>query len=183
MEDINEPKQFPDNPMPGDQVAVNENENLLIDENILAFDDEHHEHVQDHLIAPQQENGEILEDPAAGDSFNKFQLWCGSRGISPYHATIGDILDYLLLKYDEGLKVNSIATIKTAISATLPHIEGKSVGNHPRVIDFFKGLYNMHPKMYKQSPEWRLEDVLDKIDLRKAYDTPAQAGYQRYVCT
>lgn len=52
---------------------------------------------------------------------------------------------------------------KAALSATLPPIDGVTVGNHPIIIDLFKGFTNLRPREYKESPKWSVDNVLQKI--------------------
>ena len=87
--------------------------------------------------------------------------WCSGRKIHPISAPIDKVMDYLIQKFEEGLEVSSLGVIRSAISSAMEPYEGQKVGNHPLIIDFFKGLANNRPKKPKQTPCWSAQQVLD----------------------
>ena len=78
--------------------------------------------------------------------------------------SISPIADFLLDLFDQGKQVNSVSNYKSALSVTLPPIEGHSVGNHPLISKLFKGFRNLRPKTYKNPPKWEIDTVLTKLN-------------------
>ena len=55
------------------------------------------------------------------------------------------IIDFLSEKFDKGLQYRTLNCLRSAISAHHVHIDGKSVGKHPKVCALLAGIFNQRP--------------------------------------
>ena len=72
-------------------------------------------------------------------------------------------MNYLILQFERGLKVNSLGVIRAALSSAMEPSEGFQVGSHPMMIKFFKGMTNVRPKEFKRALDWNVDTVLEMI--------------------
>lgn len=59
--------------------------------------------------------------------------------------------------------VSTIEVHRSSLSQTLPKIEGENIGNHPIVVDLFKGFANIRPRMHKNPSKWSVDQVLNEM--------------------
>ena len=55
------------------------------------------------------------------------------------------IIDFFSEKFDKGLQYRTLNCLRSAISAYHVHIDGKSVGKHPKVCALLTGIFNQRP--------------------------------------
>lgn len=89
--------------------------------------------------------------------------WCKRRKIDPFRPDIAVVCNFLSDKFDKGLKYNTIAGYRSALSSYLGCIEGFKVGQHPEVIKLLKGVFNVRPPTRHLTPLWDLKRVLNKL--------------------
>ena len=65
--------------------------------------------------------------------------------------------------YDNGLSYSAINSARSALSAFGIIHDGISVGSHPVVIRFMKGIYNLRPPMPKYVKTWDVSLVLKQL--------------------
>ena len=70
-----------------------------------------------------------------------------------------EVLEYLTHLFDRGLKYSTVNIHRSAISSTLPLVDGVPVGQHPFVKRLMKGVFNKRPPSRRLYPSWRIADV------------------------
>ena len=81
----------------------------------------------------------------------KWLACCKSNKIlDPYTATYQEVMSFLAhLFHKEDQKYGAIAVARSALSAILPEIEGKTFGQDPNVSRMIKGMFNLRPSLTK----------------------------------
>lgn len=90
----------------------------------------------------------------------KWFNYCSERKISCVQTVIADILDFLSQLVEQGLSYSAINTARSALSAIGLVIDGFTVGSHPLIIRFMKGVYNMKPPQARYCETWDVSVVL-----------------------
>ena len=73
------------------------------------------------------------------------------------------IINFLSEKFDKGLQYRTLNCLRSAISAYHVHIDGKSVGKHPKVCALLAGIFNQRPPQPRYVFIWDVEIVLQYI--------------------
>ena len=89
--------------------------------------------------------------------------WCSERKIDPFQCDLNQIVNYLSSLYDRGLQYRTIGCHRSAISAYHDHIDGKPVGQHPKVCAILKGVFNERPPQPRYVFIWDVQTVLNYI--------------------
>ena len=67
------------------------------------------------------------------------------------------IIIFLSEKFDKGLQDRTLSCLRSAISVYHVHIDGKSVGKHPKVCAFLAGIFNQRPPHPRYIFIWDVE--------------------------
>lgn len=86
--------------------------------------------------------------------------YCNKRKISFVQPDLDDVLQFLTELFESGLSYSSINTARGALSALGIKIEEHSIGKHPIVIRFLKGVFNTRPSTPKYTHVWDVNTVL-----------------------
>lgn len=73
------------------------------------------------------------------------------------------ILDFLTELYEDNKSYSTINSARSALSAIGLVYDGVSVGAHPIVIRFMKGIYNLRPPTSRYVHTWDVNIVLNKL--------------------
>ena len=73
------------------------------------------------------------------------------------------IINFLSEKFDKGLQYRTLSCLRSVISAYYVHINGKSVGKHPKVCALLAGIFNQRPPQPIYVFIWNVEIVLQYI--------------------
>ena len=73
-------------------------------------------------------------------------MFCGSRGINPVCATVGNGIEFLFTEYQRGLSYSALNTIRSALSTVIFPTD-QSFGSHPLVTRFMKGVFESRPSL------------------------------------
>ncbi|XP_056330158.1 uncharacterized protein LOC130242162 [Danio aesculapii] len=92
-----------------------------------------------------------------------FEDWCTSEGLIPFQCSVRDILCFLQSLLDNGRAFSTIKVYLAAISACHVGFEGVSVGRHPLICRFMKGVKRVRPAVKRLVPSWDLSLVLDAL--------------------
>ena len=65
---------------------------------------------------------------------------------------------------EEGLSWQYISGARSALSSTLPPMEGFKIGEHPTVCRLVKGALELRPPIPTLVPHWSVSRVLRKLD-------------------
>lgn len=73
------------------------------------------------------------------------------------------MLDFLAELFDSGYKYRTINCYRSAISAYHQHIDGKPIGQHPRVCALLKGVFTENPPQPRYAFTWDVQSVLNFV--------------------
>ena len=97
-------------------------------------------------------------------AWRKWSSWCSQQEIDSICCPVNHILNFLSSKFKEGLQHGAIAGYMFAISAYHLPIDGFKVGEHPRVSELMKGIFNKRPPQPKYNFIWDVDIVVNFID-------------------
>ena len=86
--------------------------------------------------------------------------FCSKRGVNYCQPNVSDVIHFLMQLYDNGLSYSTLNTARSAVSAVAQLTNGNSVGSHPLVSRFLKGVYQSHTPAPKYNHIWDLSIVL-----------------------
>ena len=72
-------------------------------------------------------------------------------------------ISLIYIKYKQGLQYRTINNHRSAISALHKQIQGKPVGEHPRVCALLAGIFNNRPSQPKYCFIWNVQTVVDFV--------------------
>ena len=78
-------------------------------------------------------------------AWGQWTSWCKKRQVNPLQVPVNFIINFLSEKIDKGLQYKSLNCLRSVISAHHVHIDGKSVGKHPKVCALLAGIFNQRP--------------------------------------
>ena len=96
-------------------------------------------------------------------SGRKWASWCSRRETDSFSSNINEILDYLTDLYKQGLQYRTINNHRSAIPAFHEQIQGKLVGEHPRVCALLAGIFNSRPPQPKYCFISNVQTVIEFI--------------------
>ena len=70
---------------------------------------------------------------------------------------------YLTSLFRSGLSYGSVNLARSALSSSLPYLDGKAVGQHPVICKILKGMYNRRPQQSRYSSTWDVDVLLEYI--------------------
>lgn len=73
------------------------------------------------------------------------------------------MLSYLCHLFDKGLEYRTINVHRSTLSAYHKHIDGKAVGQHPKIVQLMSGVFYTRPPQPKYCFIWDVNTVLDYI--------------------
>jgi len=82
--------------------------------------------------------------------------WCSQRGCNPLSPSIGQILQFLTEEFQKGKQYSTINLYRSALSATLPTMDGYPVGQHPLVCRLLQGVFNKRPPAPRYQNVWNV---------------------------
>ena len=98
--------------------------------------------------------------------WSKWVGWCDKQQINPFQPSIAKVVDFLSDLFQASLQYSTLNTYRSAISSTIPQVEGCPVGQHPLVCKFMKGVFNSRPPQPKYSGTWDLGLVTKYLESR-----------------
>ena len=105
------------------------------------------------------------------DSYLKrWEEYCDRRKINSFYASVNDVMMFLTELYESDIGYSGINTAKSALSnvVVLSDCQHVSVGQHPVIKRFLKGVFNKRPALPRYHSVWDVSQVLEylrKIDL------------------
>ena len=70
-----------------------------------------------------------------------------------------NVIEFLTMLFNKGLQYSALNSARSALS-TVIIVQGKPVGQHPIIIRFLKGVYNLRPTFPKTNVTWDPEILL-----------------------
>ena len=100
-----------------------------------------------------------------GYKWRLFETWCSEQSppVVSFQAPIGAVLNFLQGRLEAGLSHSTIKVYLSAISACHLGFDGKTVGAHPLMIRFMKGVHRAKLTSSPLFPDWDLSVVLGAL--------------------
>lgn len=101
--------------------------------------------------------------------------FCSKWKTDPYDPPVTVVLEFLVSLHEKGLTYTTINTARSAISAVTIPKSNMTVGSHPLVSRFMKGVYKDSPPTPRYRSTWDVKPVLtylsslhppEKLDLK-----------------
>ena len=86
--------------------------------------------------------------------------WCEPRKINPSCPSLKEVLSFLATQFNEERAYRTVSGYRSALSSTLPPVDGVAVGAHPLVARLMKGAYNLRPPKPRYTSTWDVGEVL-----------------------
>ena len=90
----------------------------------------------------------------------KWILFTHTRSIDPLHPNLGEVLEFLTLLFDSGLKYSALNTARSALSSFVSLTSGKCLGEERLIRKFMKGVFNLRPALPRYQESWNVDTVL-----------------------
>ena len=69
------------------------------------------------------------------------------------HPSVADVIPFLTALFEKDLSYSSLNTARSALS-TIVTVDGVSIGRHPLVVRFLKGVFNLRPPVSRHKEVW-----------------------------
>ncbi|KAI2662618.1 hypothetical protein H4Q32_001518 [Labeo rohita] len=92
-----------------------------------------------------------------------FEDWCTRKGVIPFQCAVSEVLCFLQSLLNNRRAFSTIKVYLAAISACHVGFEGVSVGRHPLIGRFMKGVRRLRPVSKRLVPSWDLSMVLNAL--------------------
>ena len=90
--------------------------------------------------------------------------WCDKQQVDAFRCDEIRILDYLAFLFEKGYENRTIGCHRSAIFAFHNQVDGKPVGQHPKVYALFSGgIFNNKPSKPRYMFVWSVESVINYI--------------------
>ena len=96
----------------------------------------------------------------------KWHDFCDTRQLDPLAAPVAAFLDFLADLHDSGLSYSAVNTARSAVS-TILFFDNVSIGKHPLVKRFMRGVFNARPALPKHTITWDAEILLNYLKTLK----------------
>ena len=94
----------------------------------------------------------------------KWCSWSHQRQIDPFRPAVSDLVHFLTELFEQGKQYSTINTYRSAISSTVPPLEGTPLGQHKIVCNFMRGVFNRRPPKPRYSATWEVSLVTDLFE-------------------
>ncbi|CAB4032873.1 Transposon Ty3-G Gag-Pol poly, partial [Paramuricea clavata] len=94
---------------------------------------------------------------------DKWQVYCKERQIDVIKPGLENGIEFLVSLYHLGIGYSAINTARSALSNLLILDEGVKFGEHPLVIRYMKGIFEIRPALPKYSEIWDVIVVLNYL--------------------
>ncbi|KAI2649995.1 putative V-type proton ATPase subunit H 2 [Labeo rohita] len=108
-----------------------------------------------------------------------FESWCVTHHADPVHCQVVSVLEFLQEKLSSGTSPGTLCLYVAAISACHTLIDGVSVGKHPLVVHFIRGVRRLRPPTRATVPSWDLAIVLE--GLAGTPFEPLESAHDRFL--
>lgn len=90
---------------------------------------------------------------------NKWLKYCCERELDSLHPSVADVIQFFTTLFEKDLSYSSLNTARSALS-TIITVDGMSIGSHPLVVRFLKGVFNLRPPVPRYKEVWDVSIVL-----------------------
>ena len=91
----------------------------------------------------------------------KWNYFYKQRQISGVAPDVNRVIEFLTTLYDEGLGYSAINTARSALSQFIVWKGSCTIGAHPWVVKFMKGVYNLRPLVPRYDNTWDVSVLLE----------------------
>ena len=95
-----------------------------------------------------------------GTYLQKWQNFCSRRSVDPISPTINQVLEFFTELYDNNCGYSALNSARSALSALISLPRDLSIGNHPLITRFLKGVFQIQPALPRYSSIWDVNVVL-----------------------
>ena len=113
----------------------------------------------------------IGTEKSYSSAWKRWSSWCSQRGCNPVSPSIRQILQFLTEEFQNGRECSTINSYRSALSATLPAMDGCAVGQHPLGCRLLQGVFNKRRPAPRYKNVWNVSTVIVHI-LRLPTDLP-----------
>jgi len=92
-----------------------------------------------------------------------FTSWCGEHQLDPVNCPVLAVLEFLQERFSTGLSHSTLKMYVAALSAYHVPLSGVSLGRHPLVSRFLRGILRLRPAVRTRVPTWDLAVVLEGL--------------------
>jgi len=89
--------------------------------------------------------------------------FCRKQQIDYVSPTISQVLDFLVELYDSGIGYSGINTARSSLSCVVKPVNGITLGSHPTVTRFLKGVFESRPSAPRYTQTWDVRKVLSYL--------------------
>lgn len=93
----------------------------------------------------------------------KWVHYCSERQTDKFQTNVNNVLEFLSELFEKNIGYSAINTARSALSAMGIVCDGFSIGSHPLVVRFMKGVYNLRPVQSRYSKTWDISCVLQYL--------------------
>ena len=93
----------------------------------------------------------------------KWEEFCLRRGENPLFTSIGNVLNFMAERFEEGLGYSSACAARSALNPLVSIEGGGDLTNHPLVSRFVKGVFHLRPPLPRYSEVWDVGMVITYV--------------------
>ena len=93
----------------------------------------------------------------------RWHQFCLRRKVDCLQPNVRIVLDFLTTLYEDGLSYSVINTARCALSQIIIWQKYGTIGAHPLVIKFMKGVFNLRPPVPRYTETWDVGKLLNKF--------------------
>ena len=90
--------------------------------------------------------------------------FCSKRKIDPVSPTVNTVIEFLTMLYEDGLQYSALNTARSAVSTVATLAAEVSVGKHPLVIRFMKGVFLLRFALPHYRETWNVGVVIKYLN-------------------
>lgn len=95
---------------------------------------------------------------------NRWNQFCSARNYNPVETSVAIILNYLHDLYTQGLGYSTLNTARSTLSAfVMLKNSDASIGSHPLVTRYLKGVFNLNPPVPRYKQIWDTRAVFNVL--------------------
>lgn len=95
--------------------------------------------------------------------FRRWSQFCSRWHINSINPNVSDIINFLSDTFHRNVRYESVNTARSALSSLGIVVDGCRAGNHPLVIRFMKGVFNLRPPLPRYAATWDVQPVLRRL--------------------
>lgn len=89
--------------------------------------------------------------------------FCKEQKLQVYQTGVLPVLKFLTIVYDQTHSYSAVNTARCALSSFIVLDSGRTIGTHPLISRFVKGVFNLHPPAPRYKEVWDIRLVLDYL--------------------